>query len=316
MLTLQHYFTMKNFHALKLRGMIFLFLYLALAFSRMFIFASSQTHPEFAVWGNVFFDATVIIIFNVLYGNSLVGRDANTLNFYALIFHVIYLPFYYGGYQVAIYHNTAIKVINALIVLRLCYFGERELLASIAIIERLKRVFYQHRWLFSTYVNGLTITLFFLCALPLFSLIYIINTDEMRITGIAVVLFTFFIAIEFSEHRKNQSAAAPAPALSEAEKTELVQVKESRNIYLSLVKGLCLFIIVGWFFAGLVMRAKEAQFFTRGYANGYTDGKAGKAPISKEHTEKLLECYRYDPNAFRAEPQNPECEKIDRADWK
>ncbi len=316
MLAIQNLFTMKYFNEIKLRSMIFLFLYLALAFSRLFILSSSKTHPEFAVWGIVFFDATVIIIFNLRYGNSHIGRDVNTLNFYGLIFHLLYLVFYFQGYQVAFYHNTAIKIINALIVLRLFYFGDRELLSRIAIIEHIKAIFHEQHGIVGTYINGLTIALFLLSAVPLFILIYIINTDEMRIIVIALCYLLFLLPSNFLIKEKNIQSTVPESALSEAQQAELTQVKNSRDAYASLAKGLGIIIIVGGLFSASLMRTKESTFFNFGYSDGYSDGKNGKEPISKEHREKLLDCYRYDPNTIPRREPDPDCAKIDRSGWR
>lgn len=303
---------------LKTHILLFLFYYLSIAFTRYFISASMETHPYMAMWCALFFMATVSIILSLLYGQSNVGRDVNTLVFYIPILHLIYLPFYYYGYQFAIYHNTAVKFINALILLRLCYFGERELFSRIAFIERTKTIFQNNRWLFSYYVNGLTITLFFLCAMPLFTLIYIINTDEMRITGIAVVLFTFFIAIEVSDRRTKQSANN-SPSISivkEAEQDALNKLTNSSNFYKAIAQILGAALIAVILFSALSIRAKEVSYFKYGYNDGYTDGKNGKAPISDKNREKLLNCYRYDSNNIAKEIPDPDCGKIDRSGWR
>ncbi len=304
-------------NSLKSRIVLSLCYYLSLEFTRYFIFASSGTHPYMAMWGAIFSATTVIIIFNLLYGHSKVGKDINTLISYIAIFHLIYLPFYFYGYQVSIYHNTAVKVINALIVLRLCYFGDRELLSRISITERAKDVFHKKSKLFSNYVNGITIALFFLCAVPLFTLIYIINTDEMRITGIAVVLFTFFIAIEFSDHKiKKAKIANSISSLNEDEQSELEKLRESRSEWVTFSKILGAALVIVILYSIASGRGIESTYFSLGYSDGYNDGKNGSAKISKEHQEKLLQCYKYNPNTIPHMPQDEDCKKIDRTDWK
>lgn len=301
----------------KIHGVLFLFHYLSLEFTRFFISASAASHPYMAMWGATFFMMIVAIIINLLYGDRKIGKDVNTLLFYIPIAHLIYIPFYFYGYQVSIYHNTAVKVINALIVLRLCYFGDRELLSRISITERAKDVFHKKSKLFSNYVNGITIALFFLCAVPLFTLIYIINTDEMRITGIAVVLFTFFIAIEFSDHKiKKAKIANSISSLNEDEQSELKKLRESRSEWVTFSKILGAALVIVILYSIASGRGVESTYFSLGYSDKYNDGKNGSAKISKEHQEKLLQCYKYNPNTIPHMPQDEDCKKIDRTGWK
>lgn len=119
--------------ALKLRGMIFIFLYLSMEFNQLFFMASVSTQPLMAMWGNIFFEMTAIIIFNLLFGASGVGRDVITLTFYGVLVHLLYIPFYCYGIDLSSEHNNAQKIINALIVLRLLLPFSQDLLHRIAL---------------------------------------------------------------------------------------------------------------------------------------------------------------------------------------
>ncbi len=67
--------------AMKLRLMLFIFFYLTLEFARLFLIVGAATHPLMALWGMTLFEVTAIIILNLLYGSTGVGRDINTLSF-------------------------------------------------------------------------------------------------------------------------------------------------------------------------------------------------------------------------------------------
>lgn len=321
----------KYFEAILLRLMIFAFIHLTLEFSRVFISASAGMHPYMAIWGDIFFEATVIIIFNLLYGMESIGHDTNTLNFYALICHLIFVVFYFYGYQVAEYHNNAIKFLNALIVLRLFYFGSREFLSKIAIIEHSKKWLLDSRLFVNTYVNGLTIALFFLCAIPLFTLIYIINTDQMRVTGIAIILFTFFIAIEKSDKTRDAEIAkrtvlplddisdAHADQATQAHERVIAQVATIANtvdkanfkffdieFFKDICKMLAIILVGVLIVCALLLQAKNRSIFNYGYAAGYTDAKSGDKPKMETNWNLLQQCY--DSDKFRM--SDPSCEKV------
>ncbi|WP_338848953.1 hypothetical protein V8J88_08415 [Massilia sp. W12] len=231
---------------IKSRITIYLTYYLSLEFTRYFISASAAANPYIAMWGAIFSAVTLIIILDLLYGDSKVGKDINTLISYIAVAHLLYLPFYYHGYQVAIYHNTAVKIINALIIFRLFYLGDRTLFSAIAFIEKTKLIIPNKKRPFSNYVNGLTVTLFIVCAIPFFTLIYIINTDKMRITGIAVVLLVFFIAIEFSNRKRSDDAIDSV--VSKSQESDLDAVAQSRDLFKYLTKSLGIALILSILF--------------------------------------------------------------------
>jgi hypothetical protein len=64
------------------------------------------------------------VVIPALFGNKSIIRDINELNFYALLFHLMYLAVYLQEIS-AIYHNVAVKTLLVLSVLRLVYFGPR-----------------------------------------------------------------------------------------------------------------------------------------------------------------------------------------------
>jgi hypothetical protein len=304
--------------AVRTRLTIFLFIYLTLAFSRTFITASPATNPLFAIWANVFLEATIIIIFGLLYSDQSIGRDVNTINFYSLLSHLIYLPCYYQGYQVGEYHNYAIKFLEAVFYLRLCYFGNRALLAHVSVIGFSKQWLLSRRWFVNSYINGLTGVLFAVCAIPLFTMIWLINTDQMRASGIGIVLFVFFIATEYAKRNSPAAAAQPTANLTtpapEIAPTDLAAIEEAKRInggllylaqVLAVVLGLAL--IIGFF----ALERNTDLNLNFGYAIGYADGKAGKKPQSEVDLAKLVQCYNPpDLGTGRPAPPGPECDKV------
>lgn len=70
------------------------------------------------------FEIPIMVVIPALFGNKSIIRDINELNFYALLFHLMYLAVYLQEIS-AIYHNVAVKTLLVLSVLRLVYFGPR-----------------------------------------------------------------------------------------------------------------------------------------------------------------------------------------------
>lgn len=260
----------------------------------------------------------------MLYGTENIEHDVNTLNFYALVCHLIFVAFYFYGYQVADYHNYAAKLINGLTVLRLFYFGNREFFSRIAIIEHCKNWLFDSRCFVNNYINGMTIALFVLCAIPLFTLIYFINTDQMRVTGIAIILFAFFTAIEKSD--KNKTAKTSRDATAKINNDVIIQVVMPTNVVapqgdakdvdffnIEFFKDTCkmLAIALVLVLAGgqLVMYAREQTMFSLGYASGYTDGKSGAKPKSETDFKKLMRCSFGDQSSKFDSRFDPECMK-------
>ncbi len=61
-------------------------------------------------------------------------------------------------------------------------------------------------------------SMFVLCALPLFTLIYFINTDQMCITGIAIILFVFIVALGHSSKAQRKGVMERTQAIAEIER--------------------------------------------------------------------------------------------------
>jgi hypothetical protein len=70
------------------------------------------------------FEIPIMLVISALFGDKNIVRDINELNFYALLFHLMYLAIYLQEIS-AIYHNIAVKTLLVLSVLRLVYFGPR-----------------------------------------------------------------------------------------------------------------------------------------------------------------------------------------------
>jgi ABC-type multidrug transport system fused ATPase/permease subunit len=285
----------------------------------MFIADSAGQYPYVAMWGAILVSAASMIILNLLYGEHSLARDINTLKFYGLLCHLVYIPCYYYGFQLADYHNGAAQALNYLILLRLFYFGSRDLLSKIAIIDRTKDFLLSKKWFLNRYLNGLTLALFFLCAVPLFTLIYVINTDKMRVTGISIILFVFFIAIEYANKKKlnrellaNQeitrsktvSDATRARVLQQIERArrEVLQMRK----YLNVMYGVCGAMFLLMLVFSVRDSRKEALI---GYATGYVDAKTGKPPRAETDIQTLMDCFSTGPTG-RPLPPSPACAEI------
>lgn len=316
MLSIPHS-AIKVAEAVLLRVMIFAFVFLELQFTRMFVSASAAEFPYMAMWGTILVDATAMIILALLAGEHSVARDTITLNFYALLTHLVYIPCFYYGYQFGEYHNSTIKTLNHLITLRLFYFGSRDLLHHVAIIDHTKRLLLSRRWFLNSYVNALTIGLFLTCAVPLFTLIYLINTDQMRITGIAIILFVFFIAIEYSNKKKlNRELQAARQVMqiktvSDATRVRVLQRIRKARQEVAQLRAYIKFLYIG---GGLIILLLGAQAFSDkrrdahfGYAAGYVDAKTGKPARSETDIKKLMKCYDSQGEG-RPLPPSKECE--------
>jgi hypothetical protein len=318
----------KYFESAFLRMTIFAFLYLTLRFSQEYITVNVGTNPLMAICADVFFSMTVIIIFNYLYGKESIGHDINTLNFYGVLCHLLYMACYIYRYDVSALHNYAAKFLNGLIILRLFYFGNREVFAKIAIIEYAKRWRLDRRWFFNSYVNGMTIALFVFCAIPWFTLIYIINTDQIRVTGIAIVLLTFFIVIEKSDKKRRVNAVKNTTNSIKSGTTETVicttstlsaddvtitkQLVDAKTA-MSIFKNGCVVLIVTLVavlaVGSIVTSGREQMMFSLGYASGYTDGKTGAKPKSNTDFNKMMRC-SFDDGLSRFGPRfDPICKK-------
>ncbi len=265
-----------------------------------------------ALWGMTLFELTAIIIFNLLYGSTGVGRDINTLNFYAVLLHLLYIPFYCYGIDLSDYHNNAAKCFNYLIVLRLLLPLQQDLLQRIALVEYAKAWFQQNQPFVRQYINGLTISIFLLCALPLFTLIYFINTDQMRITGIAIVLFAFATAFQNSK-TEQKPAPQPSPAVQEIDEADAKFVtlpKEEVEFLRYATKVLAILLAITLITTMLMAGPKKEDMFLSGYAAGYHDGKNGSPPKTTMNLGKMLYCQLvYDPSEPRNYGEGPhECD--------
>jgi hypothetical protein len=245
------------------------------------------------MWAMVFFELTVIIIVNLLFGSFSVGRDINTISFYGVLLHLFYMLFYFYGIDVSEYHNNTAKGLNGLIVLRLFYLGNREILARIAIIEFSKKSLLAKRWFINSYINGLTVAVFAMCAIPLSTLIYLINTDKMRVTGIAIILFSFYIAINSAKKIvASGSTEADSPVSATRKDGTAMMTEEEFTIFdlRTTLKILGAFIVVLMAAFPATINHYQKLFFDMGYASGFTDAKSNAAPKKEANFETAVKC--------------------------
>jgi hypothetical protein len=302
MLTIPNYLV-KIGEAIWLRVTIALFFYLSLMFGRMFVSVGAHDHPYLGVICPFFFEATGIIIFNLLYGKYSVGRDINALSSFGLIFTFIYLLFYFAGINASVQQNLIANVLNGLIVLRCVYMTERDLFAVASPIGQLKKWLLNRYWFVNAYINALTVAVFALCAVPLFVMMYLINTDQMRASGIAVILFAFFVAFENAKRY-----AALDAAVADVEPVALDEASIEAEQHAMFIARFVYFVVACSiaYAVGVVADDKE-RFFNVGYASGYADAKSGAAPKKETDFEKALWCNMVKLNG-QANPPGMQCD--------
>jgi hypothetical protein len=285
MITIPSYIV-KIGEAIWLRVTISLFFYLSLIFGRMFVSVGAHDYPHLTVVCGFLYEAVGIVLFNLLYGKYSVGRDINTLSFFGLICYAIYLPFYFAGADASEAHNNAAKILNVAIVIRCVYMTERDLFATFSPINIVKKWLLKRQWFVNSYINTLTVAVFAFLAVPLFTMMYFINTDEMRAAGIAVVLFAFYVAFENAKRAAPEETIAPDVESAGSDNTDFFHPENmlfgARLIYFGVV--FC--VLLGY---AEFVETKE-KFFNVGYASGYSDAKSGVAPKKEADFSKAVWC--------------------------
>jgi hypothetical protein len=311
MLTIPNYLV-KIGEAIWLRVTIGLFFYLSLIFARMFVSAGAHDHPYLVVICDFFYEATCILIFNLLYGRHSVGRDINFLSILGLISIPIYFFLSFVGVDASQQQRFFAKALNVLIVIRCLYMAERDLFATFSPINIAKKWLLKRQWFVNSYINTLTVAVFAFLAVPLFTMMYFINTDEMRASGIAAILFAFYIAFEKAKNQLATPATnevARVEPVTGAEQDELAKANEiifELNFWVKTL--LVMFVILG---IGLFASVKfyKVSFFDAGYASGYSDAKSGAAPKREANFQKALDCIEVNRNRFPT-PSDAGCPAI------
>lgn len=303
---------------IKIRGMMVIFMFLVFRLNSILAQLISQpgTNGPLQLLIYSLLDLVSVIFLSLLFKNKRISRDLNELNFYSMLIHLIYIPFYFYGVR-AIYHNTAINILLVAVAIRLVYFGKRtsdgdyQGLPVFGLLGLLRMWYSAGSMTLKIKFAHLPSILFFGCAAPLWFIAYTSNDLQVALTVAGLMVFVFFIANQIHKHHvqseNNPIAASPDASLLK----ELASLQTYK--YFTTAFGIALVLVIA--FSMVMVHMKESTFFDRGYQEGYTDGKDGKKPISAEHKEKLLSCYRYDPNTIAASPRDPDCMKIDRSTW-
>ncbi len=300
----------------KLRGMIAIFMFLAFSLNSIVAQLIAQNVPtKLFVYGLL--DLVSIIFISLLFKNKSISRDMNELNFYSMLIHFIYIPFYLQGVR-AIYHNTAINILLLAVVVRLIYFGKKtqdddyQGLPVFGLLGLLRMWYATGILTAKTKFAQLPSILFFGTAAPLWFIAYKSNDLQIALTVAGLMVFVFFIANQMhKQHQQSENKTIIATP-----DTSLLQDLASLETYKYFTKIFGIALILGFAFFVSIIRTKESSFFNFGYQTGYTDGKEGKKPISEEHKEKLFKCYKYDPTNIPPMPPDPDCQKIDRSNWR
>jgi FtsH-binding integral membrane protein len=313
MLTIPRYIVRFG-EAIWLRITIALFFYLSLSFVRLFISVGSHDHQLLTVLCATFFDASCIIIFNLLYGRHSVGRDINTLSFYGVVLHAMYLACYFLRIEFSEIHNMLSKGLNGLIILRIIFITSSELFYVISPIHHIKKFLLHRKWLASSQLNSLIVAVFALCAVPLSIMIYVINTDEMRASGIAVILFAFYVAFEKGKSESVVSVENQIVHITPKHDTEQVDLAKANEIIFELNFWLKIIFVIAVIMAlGITASIKfyKVSFFDAGYASGYSDAKSGAASKREANFEKALACIEVNRNRFPS-PSDAGCPASDK----
>lgn len=146
------------------------------------------------------FEITIMVVTALMFGDKSVTRDINEINAYALLFHLLYLPFFFKGIP-AIYHNSAINILLGVIAVRLVYFGPRSAdgdfkgLPVFGLLGHV-RVWWQAQPALQTHTLNryLPEILFFGAAIPLWAIMVRVNDLSVTVTIAVLMSFIFFIA--------------------------------------------------------------------------------------------------------------------------
>ncbi len=283
MLTIPNYLV-KIGATIWLRATIGLFFYLSLIFVRMFISVGAQDHPYLTVICGIAHHATAIVIFHLLYGRYSVGRDIIFLSLVGWIITLGYFLISFVGVDAAQLQHLAAKSLNGLIVLRCIFLTDRDLFATFSPIEIAKKWLLKRQWYVNSYINTLTVAVFVLCAVPLFTMMVLINTDEMRASGICVVLFAFGVAFENAKRY-----AATTPSVAEVGPADKKSIEDEEH---AMGMARVIYFVVALVIAGVITKFAddERRFFNVGYASGYSDAKSGAEPKKEKDFQKALWC--------------------------
>jgi hypothetical protein len=127
----------------------------------------------------------------------------------------------------------------------------------------------------------------------------------MTISGIAIVLFAFYVATS-PANRPATAARNPEAAISGRFQLRHGMLNELRKTLWLLLAMFALAVMIGW----IVLGARQKAAFHLGYSAGYQDGKSGVAPKMEVSWEKLIRCYGWDGHG-RPPPPDPTC-KMDQ----
>ncbi len=174
-------------------------------------------------------EVSIIIVTFRMFGDKSICRDINELNFYALLAHLIAIPFYLNSVP-SKYHNWALDGVVYLGVARMLYFGPRTQdgdfkgLPNFGLLSflRQKYVYWQLNHLRSN-LNIIPTICFFASAIPLWLITFRTNDPSISVSVCVAMIFVFMLANAQTHGKKlNGAANAQMAALSRDEVIDIL----------------------------------------------------------------------------------------------
>jgi hypothetical protein len=207
---------------LKTRSMLTIF-FLLMAVGGDIALSKFSTNAGYYALASLVEILTILIAARVG-GDKSITRDLIELNGYALLAHLIYIPFFFN-YTDPVYHHTTIRGLIFLAIIRLCYFGPRTADGDFKGWPTFGLLGHARQWLAHSrlgqsrrFLDYAPATLFFGSALPIW-LALARTSDLISATALVGAMgFVFFMANQLhAEHTRLRSALAQAQARANAD---------------------------------------------------------------------------------------------------
>jgi hypothetical protein len=265
------------------------------------------------IWGALF-ELFTIQAMTGLFGDTPLVRDANELNFYAFMIHLLAIPFYLHGISSS-YHNSILNALVVLYLIRLFYFGKKNADGAFPGWPVFGLLGHAHQKI-AAYVerNGTEKKAFFFLfkvILPIATVAPMwtitLRTIELNPALLSIAATSFIFIYGYW-----RSMASAVEAVREVEIVDLApasisaELIEARAKIIDLVDILKLFagIVFAVLLVGaIVLNARDKFNFTYGYAAGYEDAKSGKKAAQETNWKLLQKCYGND----KYERSDPSC---------
>lgn len=257
-----------------------------------------------------------------LFGDTPLVRDANELNFYAFLIHLVAIPLYLNDVPSS-YQNNALSGMVLFYLIRIFYFGEKQddgeykgwtTFGALGVTYRIIMKYgngpiTKH----VVFVGKAVITLGTI--IPLWLITIQTNTQQ---TSLFTILSTSFILIYgywknsmASHDAANAANRAAAPkSVSAATRARVLRLVRRARREVAEMRGYMKFVYIGSALIFICLLAGTEGTIQRdtifSYATGYNDAKAGKPPRAGTDIQKLMKCFNLDTEG-KPPPPTKEC---------